>query len=214
MLVRPEFGPTLPELLRGRGVPPRAIAAGAILLAVVLAVTVFLVTRRDESELAHRSDPQFTLLYDPAFVRPVDVRPGELTRLEGRDGRLRAEVSVRPLRLPAYRGDVAHGLLPVHVERRKTELRRELEGFTLTDEGRANVNRAPGYQLGYRQRMPGEIVTWRELYVVPDEPGAREGVVLVLRQAKRGRRITADDREWFKGARSAMRSFRFGLDRP
>ena len=206
-LVAPEYGPTAPELLRRRLGRRGARIALAVAGVVVAALAVLLVTSagEDVTQLSHRSDPQFTLLYGEG-VRPVKRGPGELVRLRSGRGRLRMEVTVRPLALPAYEGSVG-GLLPVLADRHAAALARELPGFALVRDGKARVNDAPGYQLRYR----GGRTTGTDLMIVPED-GDREGVVLRYRQAgtARGER----QRELVKATRSAFRSFRFGLDRP
>ena len=113
MRLRPEFGETLPQLLRRRyGIPERRSWLGAGVVVVLLVVAFLLVhdPLDGKAQLVHRSAPVFNTLYTPGAVRPAKPRAGELQRYVGRRGPLRVEVAVRRLRLPPYQGDLAGAL--------------------------------------------------------------------------------------------------------
>jgi hypothetical protein len=206
-VVAPEYGPSAPELLRRRFGRRGSRIALALAGLVVVAIAVLLVAGagEDVTQLDHRPDPQFTLLYGEG-IRPVKARSGELVRLHSRRGRVRMEVTVSRLRLPAYQGSVG-GLLPVLADRRAAALARELPGFRYERDGKARVNDAPGYQLRYSSGRTTGI----DLMIVPED-GDREGVLLRYRQTGTAR--NERQRDLVKATRSAFRSFRFGLDRP
>lgn len=214
-LVRPQFGPTLPALLQRRlGIPPRVTLAAIALLLLAAVVAIAVRLRADDTvELVHRSPPAFTLLYVPEVVRPAPARGDELLRLAARSRGVVLTVTVRPLRLPPYRG-VAAGALPVHAEHHMATLRRSLDGFDLRGEGRARVNDVPGYQIAYRAGSAPRLTYGRDLLVVPDRPKARDGVVISMRQANTGAPLTAADFDAIASAKRAFRSFRFGTERP
>ena len=102
----------------------------------------------------------------PDGVTRATARGDERLRL--RDGR--ATLSVRPLTLPDYEGDVA-GLLPVWATNNLPRARAE---------GRARIGGAPGYQV--RSAAGTDVV------LVPDEAGATRGVRLTLRGRSRALR--------------------------
>ena len=216
MRLRPEFGETLPQLLRRRyGIPERRSWLGAGVVVVLLVVAFLLVhdPLDGKAQLVHRSAPVFNTLYTPGAVRPAKPRAGELQRYVGRRGPLRVEVAVRRLRLPPYQGDLA-GALPVFATAHADRLAARLPGFEPTDEGRARVGGAPGYQVGFRFGPPGDRTTGRDVLVIPPEqPGARDGVVITYRETRGGVQPGARTRAVLKGARSAFRSFKFGDDR-
>jgi hypothetical protein len=217
-LVRREYGPTLPALLRGRfGVPPLVTLAVAAALGLAATAVVFAAARakRDTpgEQLVHRGQPVFNLLYETDVLRRVAPRPGELVRLEARRGKLSAEVVVRRLSLPAYRGNVTRGLLPAFADPYTDRLRAELPGFGLRDEGRARVNDAPGYQIGYKAGRPGSRLFGRDVLVVPDETSVRDALVLRFRQVNTGGPPGPKGQEMLLLARKAFRSFRYGTDR-
>jgi hypothetical protein len=208
-LVLPEYGPTAPELIRGR-LGPRGRAALAVAAIVLLVAILLLVISGGDglTKLEHRAEPRFTMLYAPAEIDRVKPQAGELERLEARRNGLRIDVTVRPLALPPYEGSVS-GLLPISADRHAAELARELPGFRYQRDGKARVNDAPGYQLRYRAgRMTGT-----DLMIVPED-GDREGVILRLRQTNPRRVLGEHQKELSKAARKAFRSFRFGLERP
>ena len=217
-LVRPELGPTLPTLIERRfGVRPRTtlLVLAALVLGLGLLVLATLRLTSDEEILVHREPaPAFTLKYDGSAVDVVDPRPGELERLEQRRGRASSTVTVTPLALPAYRGDASHALLPSVAERRKAELAREFDGFELLDEGKARVNGAPGYQLGYRYGQRGRRTYGRDVLLLPDEEGSEDALVVRYAIRREGGKVRPADRRRLKQARSAFRSFRYGTERP
>ena len=213
--MRPEFGPTLPELLRSRGVSRRATAVAAAALAV-LAVAVVLVARsaRDTEQLVATGPPAFNLVYAPSAFSEREPRPGELARLAGRRRNVSITIAVRRVEVPPYdRGDVVGGFLPVFAEQRLAALEREYGEIEVFDEGKARINLLPGYQIGFGTRVAGERLFGRDAYVFPDDPRATEGVLLSMRRVVRGRQRPADE-ELFDLAKDAFASFAFGDEQP
>lgn len=211
--LRPGFGPTLPALLQDRlrigSRAATAVVAGAVALVVLAAALVAL--RGSDEQLVHEGDPVFNLVYDGDWLRPAGPQRGELARLEGRRGRVSVAVTVRPLSVPPFRGDVAKGFLPLHAQLYMDRLRRRDRTFAIRDEGRSTVNDSPGYQIAYRTGSPGRFTYWREVFVLPDQEAPRRGVVLAFRN-RRPDRISARAFELVHAARSALRSFTFGTD--
>ena len=209
--VRPEFGPSLPQLLRARlGVPPlvsRAIAAALVLAAVVVA----LLLRGNDVPLVHRSPPVFNLRYASVLHRSPPS-PGVLLDLEGRRGDLFVQsLTIRPLHLPAYRGSVS-GMLPVYAEPHVRAVSRRYDGFVALEEGKARINDAPGYQVGFRARLGRRTIYGREILLVPDQPGAREGVVITVVQTHAAGAHSVDDVGAVGAIKKPLRSFRFGTE--
>jgi hypothetical protein len=214
--VRPEFGPTLPALLEARGVSRRAMLIGAVVLvAVALAGWFGLQAARDREQLVVAGPPAINLVFKPSVLHAAPARDGELARIEGRRRNVTAEITVRPVALPPLPGggDVVGGYLPVLAERRIGELRGLYGPVGIVDEGKARINRNPGYQIGFAARTAGGKLLGRDAYVFPDEEGAREGVLLSLRRVVR-RRQTAADEEFFKAVKEAFSSFAFGESQP
>ena len=202
--VKPEFGPTLPDL-----VSRRLIAAAAAAFAVVVALVVLTgAASSGETHVVVREPLAFNLRYGEALKR-VEVSPGELLRFEGRD----QSFTVKSLSLPAYRGE-AGGSLPVFAEKAMAELRHRWRDFDLSDEGRVRINEVPGYSVGFRARKDGRRVWGRSVMLVPDEPGARDGVTIEM-VAGRGAGVSNAAEVGAVGQiKLPYRSFRFGTEAP
>jgi hypothetical protein len=217
MLVRPEFEPTLPALVRRRfGLPERTTVALLVLAVVLVAAAALFVRPRVDgtSTLTHRDDPAFTLVYENGALREADPRPGELARLQGRRGRQSATITVRPLALPAHEGDVAHGLLPVVASGHIRDLEAELDAFKLVDEHRTRINDAPGYEIRFQTGPPGSVTIGTDTMLVPDEEDGRGAVVLSMRRAVDGRLgLGRREKDFADLASEAFRSFEYGTGR-
>jgi hypothetical protein len=202
--VKREFGPTLPEL-----VSPRLLAAVAVLAAIVAAVVLAgRVGEAGETPVVVEEPVAFNLRYGPALER-VETTPGELLRLRGRDQSL----TIKSLFLPPYRGE-ANGALPVFAERAVRELEARYDGFDLADEGRVRINEVPGYAIGFRARVDGRRVWGRQVMLIPDEPGARQGVTIEM-VAGRGSGVSNPTEVGAVGQiKLPYRSFRFGTEAP
>jgi len=211
------YGESLPTILeRRRGIAPRRTLA-AVGAGLVLAGLVYLLVLRDpldgKIQYVHAGAPVFNVLLTPEVVRRVPPRAGELLRLQAGRGPVQATTTVRRLRLPAYRGDVA-GLLPVLADAHARRLARTVPGFRLRADGKARVNTAPGYQVGFSFASPAGKGEGIDVLVVPPEtPGVRDGVILSYRATRPKRRIRPRLRAAAKAMRLAFRSFEFGPDR-
>ena len=218
-VTRPELGPTLPGALRERfGIPPvvTLAVAGAIAVAAVTAILIALTGPTAPGEkVVHEDPPVFNMLHPPDVLKDVEPHAGELMRFEGRRAGLEVAVVVRPLELPRFDGDVTHGLLPVEADRFVEAAKRAMPGLELSQEGRARVNNAVGYEVGYERVTASERFLGRDVLLVPDDPEEGRGQVLLsLRQRKdSGAKLTPPERNLAYVARKAYRSFRFGTAR-
>ena len=216
MLVRPEFEPTLPALVRRRtGIPERLTVALLVLGLVLLAAAVLLVRPRvdGESQLVHRGEPAFNLLYASGALHEATPRGDELARIEGRRGRQAVTITVRPLELPAGGSDVAHGVLPIYASGHIRALEAELELFQLRDQHRARINDAPGYEMQFRSGPPGRRTFGTDTLIVPDEGEARGALLLSMRRAVVGPLKLSDAEKDFADLGSeAFRSFSYGTE--
>ena len=210
----PDYGPSLPALLRRRfGFRERATTAVALALALaVAAVTLLVVSLTGPERIVYRAGPTFNLQYSSDVLHRVPPLDGELVRLEGRRGPLAVSITITPLRLPAYAGNVTSGLLPVYEDGYERRLRATASNFVERDEGSARVNDAQGYQLGFRTGAPGGFTFGRDILLVPGDENVRDGVVLHLRQTKPGL-LTKRDEGFLGPVRKAFKSFNFGTDR-
>jgi hypothetical protein len=216
-VLQPAYGPSLPVLLRDRaGVPPRVTIAAVVALVVLFGIAMAIVRpgAEDGEQWIHEGNPVFNVLYEPDALRVVEPRPGELLRLEGSRGRQSVAVTVRPLSLPPYRGDISHGLLPVFAVQHIEALKARYDRFLLMGEGRARVNDAPGYEVVFRSGPPSARTFGSDVLLVTAENDARDAVILSLRREKSGRGPLGERGHEFSNlARKAFRSFRYGRDR-
>jgi hypothetical protein len=218
-VVRPELGPTLPELVgpRLRTWPRAARVALAALAVLVLAALVAWRVGPGARERvpAVVAEPVAFNLAIPKGMRRVAPARGESLRLETPAGAAAPQsFAVAPLRLAAYRGDVSAalmGLSPALIER----MRADVPGFVWRGDGRVNFNRQPGYQVLFQARIGGRTTYGRRIMLVPggDEP-PREGLDVTL-LAQRSPAVPSLDVVGTDGAlKRALFSLRFGTDPP
>ena len=213
-LVRPEFEPTLPALLRRRfGMRERTTVVLLLIALVVLALAVVLVYPRVDriGEISHDGEPAFTLQYRSDLFHSEPPESGELARLEGRRGRQAVTITVRPFGLPGEQGNVAQASLPIYASGQIERLASELDRFELRGEHRARVNDAPGYEVRFRTGPPGRYTYGSDLMLLPSDEEATGGLLLSLRREIRGRlRLSASEEEFADLATEAMRSVQVG----
>lgn len=203
--VKPEFGPTLPDL-----VSPRLLGAVAVVAAAVaLAVVVFSdAAEPEETPVVVREPVAFNLRYGERLARER-TSPGELLRLTGRE----QSFTVKALFLPPYRGEAA-GALPVFADKTIADLRSRFADFDLAEEGRVRINEVPGYSVGFRAREDGRRVWGRAVLIVPDLPGARRGVAIEMVAGRRAGVANAGEVGTVGQIKLPYRSFRFGTEAP
>jgi hypothetical protein len=209
------LGPTLPEVLRERrGIPPRRTTAVFIAVAVLGLVVVFAVKKlREPPQLTHRGAPTFNMVYGKP-VHKAATQAGELARLVAHRPRVSWELVVRPFRLAPYPGDLGHAFLPILGDRRALKLSREVPGFQLRDEGRAQISGFPGYQVGFVGGTPGHQIHGRDIMLIPADRGSRLGVLITYRQTGTKAVLGVADLAVAKVVKKALRSFSFGTGRP
>jgi hypothetical protein len=183
--VKPEYGPTLGRLLaprwRAAGAAARVavIAGGLVLLAAAAGVVLTL----ESASYTHSGRVSFSFNYRGlhrvapergAYVRVVSRGPG---------GTLLYSYGVGPLTLPPYAGE-SSGAVPVYAARYVTSLRRRYTGFVLMGEGKTKVNTVPAYDVLYTAVVEGRRMFGRDVLLVPERPGAREGVYIAMLTAE------------------------------
>jgi hypothetical protein len=217
-LVKPGLGETLPALLeRRRGIAPRTTLLATAAL-VVAGIVVYLLVRdplEGRTQIVHREAPVFNTLYEKGVVHPVEPREDELQRFEARRGDLRLAVTVRPLELPPYQGELT-GTLPMYAERHIRDLQGLLPNFELTGEGKARVQRNPGYQVLFRYGDPERPASGTDVFVFPEdfEPEVRDGVIVTFRHEGGPRAKGEPGHREVRAMRSTFRSFAYGTGRP
>ena len=211
-VVKPQYGPSLPQLVRGL---PRLARAAVIAVTVVLiggTVALAVSTRPDETFVVVREPVTFNLAYGPLLQRVS--QPGAVLALRReRAGLFLDSYVVRALTLPPYRGAVG-GTLPVYAYGYLERMRRRYGSLQLALEGRTRINNAIGYQLVARAKRDGRTLYLRHLLLFGDEPeGERRGVILELESTPAAGTPNAVGVGNAGPLKQAMRSFRFGTDR-
>ena len=211
-VVKPQYGPTLPQLVRTLPRAGRAAVVALVALLVAGAVALALRSRPDETNVIVRGAVTFNLTYTPQLRR--ESPPGALFALRReRAGLFLDSYVVRRLALPRYRG-AAGGLLPLYSVAYVQRLRKRYGNFDLVLEGRTRINNAIGYQLVLRGKRGPRTLYVRHLLLVPDEPeGARRGVVIELESTPAAGTPNAIGIGNAGPLKQAMRSFRFGTSR-
>ena len=130
-------------------------------------------------------------------------------------GRQSVTITARPLELPAYEGDVAHGLLPVYASGHIRTLADERDRFRLTDQHRTRINDAPGYEVRFISGPAARPTLGTDTLLLPDETQSRGGVLLSTRRTVDGRlELNEREKEFADRASEAFRSFAYGTGRP
>ncbi|HEY5142680.1 MAG TPA: hypothetical protein VII98_04205 [Solirubrobacteraceae bacterium] len=217
-LVRPEFGPTLPQIAgpHWRRLP-RWARIGLAVGAVLLVIAIVLVARsgaEPRDTIVVRSPLAFNVVYQADKLDRIAPVAGDELRLRSPASTAApALVTVRPVRLPPYTGDPA-GTLPVFASGLITEMRRADPNFILRSEGRARVNGQPGYQIQFQTTQNGHTVYGRRALLFEDKPGVRDGADITL-LATRSPTIPNVDGVGSNGpTKLVYRSFRLGTERP
>jgi hypothetical protein len=207
-LVLPEYGPTLPAIVRRRfGWRERTTVALLLGLAALVALALFVVKPEVDplAKYVHHGDPTFNLLYRRSALKQVTPQGSELVRLEGNRGRLTTTIAVEPLTVPPASGDIAHGELPAFASRHIDELRAGDPAFQLVAEGRARVNGAPGYEVRFRTGN----TFGNDLLILPKEDDADGALLVTARRTATGR-LGKREAALNKATAKAYRSFKYG----
>jgi hypothetical protein len=219
-VVRPEFGPTLPELIGPRvRALPRGVRIGlAALAALVVVAAAALLLRDNRDTRPHavvRAPVAFNLLY-PKPLERVKPRGRETLRLQTPAGSSAPQsFAVTPLKLPPYRGDSSAVLLGMSA-RLIQQMTRTIPGFVWRADGRVNYNRQPGYEIQFQAKIGGRTTYGRRTLLVPggDTP-PRAGVDIMILATRSPAVPNVNAVASKAGAlKTAIRSFRFGTERP
>jgi hypothetical protein len=179
--MKQEYGPTLGRLLspRWRAASPLVrrvvIAAGVGLLVLAVAVVLTL----ENATFSHGGRVPFGFAYRGLWRVAPD--PGGYVKIERRraSGALEDSYAVEPLSLPPYSGELS-GELPVYAAGYIRSLAQRHAGFVLRGEGKTRVNTVPAYQVLYTAQVEGRTMYGRDVLLLPERAGAREGVEIVM----------------------------------
>jgi hypothetical protein len=210
--VKPQYGPTLVQMLAPRPLAVRVAAAVGGALFVAAVVLVALSTRGNDTFVLEHEPVTFNFAYGAQFQRAPAA--GTVVALSNvHDGLFLDSYVVRALALPPYRGAVG-GMLPVYADGYIDRLRRRYSGFEFVGEGRSRINNGIGYQLTFRSTRSGRTIYGRHLLLVEDTPdGLRRGVVIELESTAAAGTPNATEIGNHGALKQPLRSFRFGTDR-
>jgi hypothetical protein len=210
--VKPQYGPTLVQMLAPRSLAVRAAAVALAALLVAAVVVIVAATRSDDTFVLERRPVTFNLVHGPELHRVA--LPGSLVALEhDRAGLFLDSYVIRPLTLPPYRG-AAGGMLPIYANGYLERLRHRYRGFEFVGEGRSRINNGIGYQVTFRARRGGRTLYGRHVLLVEEVPdGRRRGVVIELESTAAAGTPNAEEIGNHGALKTALRSFRFGEDR-
>jgi hypothetical protein len=178
--LKPQYGPTLGTLLAPRWqrapravrVLVRAACAGLVVLAVAVVLTLLPAT------YSHGRPVPFHFSYRGLYRTTPEA--GQYVRIARRaEGRLEDSFAVTPLRLPPYRGGLS-GELPVYASTYIDRLRARFAGFALRGEGKTRVNTVPAYNIFYTATVGGREMYGRDVLLLPEKEGVRDGVALEM----------------------------------
>jgi hypothetical protein len=179
--IKPEYGPTLGRLLsprwRAASKPVRVLVLAACAGAVALMLGAVLTL--ENATYSHGGSVPFSFSYRSLYRTRPD--PGGYVKVQRRrpGGELEDSFAVEPLSLPLYSGSLS-GELPLYAERYIRTLARRYPGFVLRAEGKTRVNTMPGYHVLYTARVEGRTMWGRDVLLLPERPGARRGVDIVM----------------------------------
>jgi hypothetical protein len=179
--VKPEFGPSLPELLESRvlRIPKGLRGAVAVVVIAILIALGFTVAKGGASSI-NRQVPGMSFSFSYRALKSQTPPAGEYALLQARHGsQLAARLEIAPLRLPAYSGDI-NGLAPVVMANYIRGLAVRTPGFVLQSEGPTSVNGIAGYNFTYTQAIAGATYFGRVILLTRHASGDRDGLLVSL----------------------------------
>ena len=175
--MKSQYGPTLGRLLspRWRAASPlvrrAVIAAGVAIVALLIAAGLTL----ENASYSHGGRVPFSFSYRGLYR--VVPEPGQFVRMQRRrsDGALEDSLAVAPVRLPPYSGEES-GELPLYAVSYIRTLGRRHPQFVLEGEGKTKVDTIFAYAVSYTTVLEGRTMWGRDILVLPERAGVREGV--------------------------------------
>jgi hypothetical protein len=179
--IKPEYGPTLGRLLSPRWRAARPLARALVLAACAGAVALVIgaVLTLENAHYSHGGSLPFRFSYRSLYRVKPD--PGGYVKVlrHRADGSIEDSFAVGPLSLPPYSGSLS-GELPLYAEGYIRSLRLRYRGFVLRGEGKTRVNSVPAYDVFYTADVQGQTMWGRDVLLLPEKPGARRGVDIVI----------------------------------
>jgi hypothetical protein len=178
--LKPQYGPTLGQLLSPRWRAASRGTRAAVIVGVVglAAFGAGAVLTLLNAHFSHAGRVPFHFNYRSLYRTTPD--PGGYVKVQRRaHGLLEDSFAVDPLRLGPYTG-LLSGELPLYAAGYVRALSGRYEGFVLRGEGKTRVNTVPAYQVLYTATVAGHEMFGRDVLLLPERPDAREGVEIVM----------------------------------
>ena len=177
-LVKPEFGPSLPELAgpRLRALPRWVLwaAVAVSVLLVVLAVVGWLLVRTPTRTIEVKSPVEFSVTYPSDDLRRLPAQGTEVVRLVSAPG------AANPVRLDISRVELPagqrEGAFPIVSSRLIEQMRRSDPSFILRGEQPVNYSGQAGYQIYYQTSRGGKTWYGRRILLFSDDLKNNVGV--------------------------------------
>lgn len=167
-MAEPDFGPSLPQLIRGWWPALRRWQKALIMLALI-AATIGIVAKLYKAEVEHgsytqtpgdaraRGLPPLSFAFDHSRKFKISKPAGAYVQGKvARNGVLVASMRVSPIAIEP-RGSLA-GFLPIEADRLERRARHTYRQFRLQFEGRSRVSLIEGYQFAFNAQLdqPGQ----------------------------------------------------------
>jgi len=178
--LKPQYGPTLGQLLspRWRASSRWSRALVVVLIGGLVVIAIALTLTLQRASYSHGGSVPFHFEYRGLYrTTPEPGAYVEVRRTKG--GHLEDSFAVSPLQLPAYRGSLS-GELPLYAAGYIRALATHYRDFDLLGEGKTRINTVPGYTVFYTARVQGREAYGRDVLLLPETPGARRGVRIVM----------------------------------
>jgi hypothetical protein len=211
--MKPEYGPSLGRLLQPRWRSASRTARAAVIAAAVVLLVALLsaVLTLENASFSVGGKVPFSFHYRDLYRTAPD--PGGYVRVARHqaDGRLQDSFAVDPLRLEPYSVGLS-AELPLYAAGYIGELRRRYVDFVLRGEGKTKVNGVPAYAVFYTALLDGQTMYGRDILLLPERAGAREGVEIVMLSSARESSESATPAEVGTTGvlQRPLRSFTFG----
>jgi len=179
--MKPQYGPTLGVLLSPRWRAASPLARGVVIAACVglLALLIGAGLTLENASYSHGGRVPFSFSYRNLYRVKPD--PGGFVKMQRHraDGELEDSLAVGPLRLPPYSGNLS-GELPLYAAGYIAGLPGRYPQFELAGEGKTKVDTMFAYAVSYTTVLDGLTMWGRDILLLPERPGAREGVDIAM----------------------------------
>lgn len=179
-LVKPEYGPSLPDLAGPRlNALPRWVlwaAAAASVAIVALTVAGWLVTRTPTRKIEVTSPVAFSVTYPSDDLRRLPASGAEVVRLASPPAAANpVSLDIAKVELPAHRGQ-REAVFPLVSEQIVAQMRSADPNFVVRGEQAVNYNGQAGYQIYYQTERDGKTWYGRRILLFSDDLKDNVGV--------------------------------------